>query len=150
MARLTLLPSAIIKTAAADNVTAMENLDRECRSYLLPGVASAACFRKMYDVIGYSTDGNAKHIALEWLDTTLAEVEYLPSIRTYALIETCLRVALNSCVVLASQKHVNTGIVSGLEDFTSVDQSRLQTCKYPTFWNRGGPSCRQSRRFGAW
>ncbi|CAP97567.1 hypothetical protein PCH_Pc22g02790 [Penicillium rubens Wisconsin 54-1255] len=37
-----------------------------------PLVASAQCFRKMYDMIDEST------IALEWLDTTLAELKYCP------------------------------------------------------------------------
>ena len=61
--RLTLLFRALIKGASPDNATAAENLDREYQSYCLPGVASAACFRKLYDVI--RVRGSETCIALE-------------------------------------------------------------------------------------
>ena len=61
---------AIIKKASPDNEAATENLDRERQSYLFPSVASATCFRQMYDVI------NSHTIALEWLDTTFADMKY--------------------------------------------------------------------------
>lgn len=50
-------------------------------------------------------------IALEWLDTTLAEVEYKPNTHVYSLIMSVLRAALTSCLVLENQKHVNTGMI---------------------------------------
>lgn len=78
-------------------------MDRERRTYELPGIASDQCFRKLYDVIDDNT------LALEWLDTTLAEVKYQPDMRTYCLIVTLLRAALSSCVVLEGHKYVNTG-----------------------------------------
>lgn len=62
----------------------------------------------MYDVVDNST------IALEWLDTTLAEVKYQPDIYTYSLIMTVLRAVLTSCIVLESYKCVNTGRVPTL------------------------------------
>lgn len=117
--RPTLPPRAIIKVASPDNSTTMENLNRERRSYLLPGVASAACFRKLYDVIDNGT------IALEWLDTALAEVKCQPNMRTYVLIKTCLRAVLTSCVILDDQKYVNTGTAPGSEELASADQPRL-------------------------
>lgn len=86
----------------------MENLNRECWSYRLPGVASAACFRELYDVI--ATVGSEMYIALEWLETTLAQLKYLPNMRSYAIIKTFLKAALSSCVILEIQKHVNTGM----------------------------------------
>lgn len=100
-------PRAIIKAASPDDTTAIGNLDRERWSYRLPAVSSATCFRQMYDVIDNST------IALEWLDTTLAEVKYKLDMRTYAVIKTFLSAALASCVVLDGQKCVNTGAVLG-------------------------------------
>ena len=104
--RLSLLPSrAFIKVALSSNATAMMNLDHERQTYGLPGVASSECFRKIYDVIDNST------IALEWLDTTLAEVKYQPEMRIYSLIRTCLRAALMSCDVLEGHNCVNTGRV---------------------------------------
>jgi hypothetical protein len=69
----------------------------------------------MYDVIDNNT------IALEWLDTTLQEVEYQPDMRTYSLIMTILRAALHSCVVLERHKYVNTGRVSVLGELASVN-----------------------------
>ncbi|KAJ9217141.1 hypothetical protein DTO166G4_1196 [Paecilomyces variotii] len=100
---------AIIKAAPPGNATARENLDRERSTYHLPGVASAVCFRKMYDaMIDDGTDGSVTYIALEWLDTTLAEVKYQPDSLTYALIKTVLKATLTSCVVLEDQKRVNT------------------------------------------
>lgn len=81
----------------------MKNIDRERRTHRLPSVASAKCFRKMYDVIDNST------IALEWLDTTLAEVKYQPDMRTYSLIKIFIRAAFTSCVILEGYNCVNTG-----------------------------------------
>ncbi|KAJ5868717.1 hypothetical protein N7534_003270 [Penicillium rubens] len=67
-----------------------------------PLVASAQCFRKMYDMIDEST------IALEWLDTTLAELKYCPDMRIGSLIRSFLRAALTSCVVLENYEYMNT------------------------------------------
>jgi hypothetical protein len=55
-------------------------------------------------------DGTGMYMALEWLDTTLAEVKYLPNMLIYAIIKSFLRAALSSCIVLENQKCVNTGI----------------------------------------
>ncbi|KAF1841096.1 uncharacterized protein K460DRAFT_398954 [Cucurbitaria berberidis CBS 394.84] len=98
---------AIIKAASPDDAYSGLSLDREIWSYRLPGVYSAACFRQLYDVIDKST------IALEWLDTTLAEVKYQPDMRTFVLIKTFLNAALDSCVILADQKCVNTVYPAG-------------------------------------
>lgn len=57
----------------------------------------------MYDEIDSST------IALEWLDTTLAEVKYQSSMRIYSLVVAVMRAALTSCVVLEGYGCVNTG-----------------------------------------
>lgn len=65
----------------------MEDLDRERQTYSLPGVAEAACFRKIYDVIHNSTNGSETYLALEWLDTTLAGLKYAPNAHTYTIIE---------------------------------------------------------------
>lgn len=89
-------------------------MDRGHDTYRLPGVASAECFRKMYDVIDDNT------IALEWLDTTLAEVKYQPDMCTYSLIMKCLRASLTSCVILESYSCVNTGRVYGSKDFLGI------------------------------
>ncbi|KAI1502223.1 hypothetical protein F5X99DRAFT_408402 [Biscogniauxia marginata] len=96
--RLTLLPRAIIKTVSPSDAIAKDHLDHERQIYLLPDVGSTPCFRQIYDVIDNNT------VALEWLDTTLAEVRYQPDRRTYALIKTALRAALTSYVVLERQK----------------------------------------------
>lgn len=116
---LTLLTRALIKVVLPSDEIATKNMQREVLTYRLPGVASAKCFRKMYDVIDDST------IALEWLDTTLAEVEYHPDMRIYSLIKTFLRAAFTSCVVLESHKHVNIGRMSSLEELVFANYSRL-------------------------
>ena len=85
-------------------------MQREVLTYRLPSVASAKCFRKMYDVIDDST------IALEWLDTTLVEVEYYPNIRIYSLINTFLRAAFTSCIVLEDYKYINISRMSSLKE----------------------------------
>ncbi|PWY91601.1 hypothetical protein BO94DRAFT_555414 [Aspergillus sclerotioniger CBS 115572] len=77
---------AIIKVADAKS---MKCMTREQQVYHFPGVASAECFRKMYDVI----DDN---------------VRYQPDQDTDALIMSFLRATLTSCVVLESHQHVNT------------------------------------------
>ncbi|KAH7351217.1 kinase-like domain-containing protein [Rhexocercosporidium sp. MPI-PUGE-AT-0058] len=97
---------AFIKGASISDTNATENLERECRSYRLPGVASAVCFRKMYDVI--DTCGSEKYIASEWLETTLTQLKYLPNMRTYAIIEVILKAVLHSCIILEILKYVNT------------------------------------------
>lgn len=56
------------------------------------------------------THDSEMYIALEWLDTTLAQLKYLPNMRTYAIIATFLKAVLESCVVLEIQKYVNTGM----------------------------------------
>ncbi|KAF2260207.1 hypothetical protein CC78DRAFT_585097 [Lojkania enalia] len=104
---------AFIKAASPSDATSVENLERERQSYLLPGVASAACFRKLYDVFDNSMDGTGMYLALEWLDTTLAEVKYLSDVLTYTIIESFLRAALSSFIVLENQKCVNTVFPTG-------------------------------------
>lgn len=94
-------------------------MNRELRTYRLPGVTSTECFRKLHDVIDNST------IALEWLDTTLAEVKYEPDMCTYSLIRSVLRAVLNSCVTLQGHKYVNTGRATALEELVFADYPRL-------------------------
>lgn len=120
--RLTQSSRAMIKTVSPEDTSAKENLYRELASYLLPGVGSAACFRKIYDTFDHPT------VAAEWLDTTLAKVDYQPDMHTYALIKSCLKAALASSDILDCQRHVNTGAVSSLRESSSAYQSRLQTC----------------------
>ncbi|KAE8338357.1 hypothetical protein BDV24DRAFT_176801 [Aspergillus arachidicola] len=106
---------AVIKVASPGDAIAKENMDRECQTYHLPDINSAACFREMYDVIESST------IALEWRDTTLAEVKYQSHMHIYSLIAAVLRAALTSCVLLEGHQHVNTDLkpanilLSGIE-----------------------------------
>lgn len=63
----------------------------------------------MYDVIDNHT------LALEWLDSTLADVKYQPDMRTYAIIKAVLKETLTSCVVLDCQQYVNTGKITNSE-----------------------------------
>lgn len=96
----------MIKKVLPDVEHAAENLDRERQNYLnlLPGIASSTCFRRLYDVI----DGHT--IALEWLDQTLADINYQPNAGIYDIIKAVLEAALTSCVFLDTHQYVNTGI----------------------------------------
>lgn len=90
----------------------------ELACYRLPKVTSTPCFRRMYDVIDDST------IALEWLDNTLLEVEYHPTLENYILIKEVLRAALTSCIILGDQGFVNMGMLpleSSLEKLALAD-----------------------------
>ncbi|PYH46601.1 uncharacterized protein BP01DRAFT_338092 [Aspergillus saccharolyticus JOP 1030-1] len=93
---------ASIKVASPSDPISVQNLAREYQVYCLPAIASAKCFRTFYDLIDNKT------IALEWLDTTLAEVEYQPTTYIYSLISEVLRALLQSCVILEALGFVNT------------------------------------------
>ena len=94
---------AVIKRVGSEDEIARLNLNRERQTYQLPDVASAECFRRIYDVIDTNT------IALEWLDTTLAGLSYQPNASTYAILKKVLWAALTSCDILDGQGYVNTG-----------------------------------------
>ncbi|KAK2748459.1 hypothetical protein FQN55_004399 [Onygenales sp. PD_40] len=123
---------AFIKTAAPNDQHAKENLKRECESYLIPSIASGACFRKMYDVIGDPMNigngdgGSVPYTAFEWLETTLADVQYRPSMSNYAIIRAVVKTVLRSCIILADRELVNTGRQPDLEGLASANQLRLQ------------------------
>jgi len=119
LSRLTFPSRAFVKAASPDDGTAMENMKRELQTYNLPGVASTECFRKMYDVIDNRT------IALEWLDITLAGMEYKPDKYTYSLIASVLRATLTSCVVLGGHGYVNTGRSPVVQELAVADNPRL-------------------------
>ncbi|OAX80394.1 serine/threonine protein kinase [Emergomyces africanus] len=118
---------AFIKTAAPDDLRAKENLKREYESYLLPSIASGECFRKMYEVIGDPLNigngdgGSMQYVAFEWLETTLAHMQYRPGIRIYAIIKAVVKTVLRSCIILADRELVNTDykpaniLLSGVE-----------------------------------
>ncbi|KAL6705598.1 hypothetical protein ACN47E_006545 [Coniothyrium glycines] len=101
---------SFIKGASNDNTIAMEDLNRECQSYLLPGIATPSCFRKLYDVVDTVSEAAAsdRYMALEWLETTLAQVKYQPGKDIDVLVEKVLSATLHSCVVLDGYGLVNT------------------------------------------
>ncbi|OJD12621.1 hypothetical protein ACJ73_09319 [Blastomyces percursus] len=101
---------AFIKTAAPNDPHAKENLKRERENYLLPSIASGACFRKMYDAIGDPTNignsdgGGISYAAFEWLETTLADMEYRPGKCKYAIAKAIIETVLRSCIILAKEE----------------------------------------------
>ncbi|RMD44479.1 hypothetical protein DV735_g752, partial [Chaetothyriales sp. CBS 134920] len=82
---------ALIKTADNERGFSKENLDRELQNYRSPNIATAACFRKLYDAI---SPDDTLVLALEWLDTTLAELQFQHDRDSYAVIEAFLDAAL--------------------------------------------------------
>ncbi|KAI2642927.1 hypothetical protein GGS21DRAFT_544959 [Xylaria nigripes] len=98
---------AIIKMVPPGDEGARASLECERALYQLPEVRNSSCFRKMYD------DVNEDIIALEWLDTTLADVKWNPfHMNSYRIIKEVLKAALESCVILTHLGLVNTGINS--------------------------------------
>lgn len=91
-----------------DDERGVRGITREQQAYSLPGIASATCFREMYDTIDSHT------IALEWLESTMQDIKYQPTAHIYALLKTVLKQTLTACDFLARQKYVNTGIVPNL------------------------------------
>ena len=65
---------------------AKENSDRERETYLLDSVSSATCIRKMYEIVASDPDDGENFMALEWLDTTLAQLKYRTQPKSHALI----------------------------------------------------------------
>lgn len=101
-------PRAIIKAASPDDELNVEALGREKKTYRLPGVSSAPCYRKIYDEIDDNT------VALEWLDGTLQDLKYQPQSLIYAIIKASMRASLASAAVIERQEYVNTGTVPAL------------------------------------
>lgn len=89
---------AVIKEASSKHTSTMTDLAREKQTYRLPGIASAACVRKMYDAI------DEKTVALEWLDSTLQDIKYQPTMHTYTLIKESMKSALSCAAILDSHK----------------------------------------------
>lgn len=77
-------------------------------------MASAVCFREIYDVT-IDDDTGALYLALEWWDITLPEIKYCLDSVIYILIREVLKAILNSCVILDAEGCVNTGMLYELE-----------------------------------
>ncbi|KAL1614354.1 hypothetical protein SLS56_012127 [Neofusicoccum ribis] len=104
---------AVIKYAPSGKEVARENLKREWETYSHPSIASSACFRKLYDLIGdptaFENDTSASPcLALEWLDSTFADA--LPELnrRTYILITAIVETIMTSCISFGEVGLVNT------------------------------------------
>ncbi|RAK96467.1 kinase-like protein [Aspergillus ibericus CBS 121593] len=98
------ISEAMIKIVSTSHPEDMESMRCEVGVYGYPNVATADCFRRLYEVLDNRT------MVFEWLDTTLAEVPFQPTPDCYALILAVLRAALRSCVHLESHRRVNADI----------------------------------------
>lgn len=97
----------------------MDNMNCKLQTYRLPDVTSTKCFRKLYDVFDNAT------IAVEWLDTILAEVKYQPDMCTYSLIKSVIRAVLDYCVTLEGHKYVSKGRAIALKELALAKYPRL-------------------------
>ncbi|CAG7942042.1 unnamed protein product, partial [Penicillium nalgiovense] len=101
-------------------------MQREVLTYRLPDVASAECFRKMYDIID---------------DSTLAEVKYCPNMHIYSLAKSFLRAAFTSCVVLENYEYVNTDYKPANILLSGIRTDRV-IAKVVVGWGGGGGGVR--------
>lgn len=74
-------------------------------------------------------------VAFEWLETTLAGVQYQPGIHNYAIVKTTVETVLTSYIILAISQLVNTGRTPDLERLAFTDQLRLQSCQHLALWH---------------
>ncbi|KAI1120585.1 kinase-like domain-containing protein [Nemania abortiva] len=107
---------AVIKTALPNDDVAQQNLRREYDTYRLLEVANSPYFRKMYDGIdnpnNFDTDATetTSFLALEWLDSTLADLRYTDVMFNYSIMKAVIDTMLSSSGVLDGQVRVNTDI----------------------------------------
>ncbi|CAG8942341.1 unnamed protein product [Penicillium nalgiovense] len=113
---------SLIKVALPGDEIATKNMQREVLTYRLPDVASAECFRKMYDIID---------------DSTLAEVKYCPNMHIYSLAKSFLRAAFTSCVVLENYEYVNTDYKPANILLSGIRTDRV-IAKVVVGWGGGG------------
>ncbi|CAG8876099.1 unnamed protein product [Penicillium nalgiovense] len=117
---------SLIKVALPGDEIATKNMQREVLTYRLPDVASAECFRKMYDIID---------------DSTLAEVKYCPNMHIYSLAKSFLRAAFTSCVVLENYEYVNTDYKPANILLSGIRTDRV-IAKVVVGWGGGGGGLR--------
>lgn len=90
-------------------------------TYSHPSIASSACFRKLYDLIGdpiaFNNDTSATPcLALEWLDSTFADADVLLEFdrRIYILVIAIVETIMTSCISFGEVGLVNIGNSSTL------------------------------------
>ena len=109
--KLRQLSRAVIKTALPDNRDAVACLKREQETYRLPSVQSSSYFRRLYEVIRNS-DGDSEsppYLVLEWMDTTLRDLDYEPHTNGHNFFKTIMETVLSSIVILIKHNLVNAG-----------------------------------------
>ncbi|KAF2453077.1 kinase-like domain-containing protein [Lineolata rhizophorae] len=107
---------AVIKTALPSDGDAQQNLKREYDTYCLPEVANSPYFREMYDGIDnpHNSDTDATEttsfLALEWLDSTLADLRYADVVFNYNIMKVIIENMLSSSDVLDQLSLINLDI----------------------------------------
>ncbi|KAH9894621.1 kinase-like domain-containing protein [Xylariomycetidae sp. FL2044] len=101
---------AVIKTALPDDKNGKKNLIREYDTYCLPEVARSPHFRELYDRIENPHTETTPFLALEWLDSTLRDVEYADVMLNYSFMKALIDTMLSSCDALDRHDRINTDI----------------------------------------
>ncbi|KAI4117973.1 MAG: hypothetical protein LQ338_007476, partial [Usnochroma carphineum] len=108
--------SAAVKCAPPDKKYARRDMKREYEAYRVHKIASNPSFRQFYEIIGDpgdlddDTGGTTPCLALQWLDTTFADVP-VPlklDMRSHILIKDIIETLMLSFVSLGQAKAINT------------------------------------------
>ena len=103
---------AVVKTADVKDQVQRECLLREYNNYRRPCIASSKNFRKMYDTVGDQTSWTAQKpfcLALEWIDTTLADLPFESHIQSPVLVARILKTLLGGFGELEREHLVYSG-----------------------------------------
>jgi serine/threonine protein kinase len=104
---------AVVKTADVNNKVQRECLLREYNNHRRPRIASSQNFRKIFDTINDHTSWTAQKpfcLALEWMDTTLADISTDSHIENPVLIASILKTVLGGFGELEREHLVYTGM----------------------------------------
>lgn len=112
--KLTPQNRAAIKCAPPGKEYARWDLIREYEAYCVDKIASNHYFREFYDVVGDpkgfddETHDATPRLALEWMNTTFADVLLKPDIRSHVLIKHIIHTLMLSYICLGQAKIINT------------------------------------------
>lgn len=130
------LARAVVKTADVNDKVQRECLLREYNNHRRPRIASSKHFRKIFDTIDDQTSWTAQKpfcLALEWMDTTLADIPTESHIENPVLIASLFKTVLGGFGELEQEHIVYTGTPFAPWRYPLqagyTKHSRLETCE---------------------
>ena len=132
---------AVVKTADVNNRVQRECLLREYNNYRRPSIASSKNFRKIYDTVNDQTSWTAQKpfcLALEWMDTTLADIPSESHIQSPVLVASILKTVLGGFGELEREHLIYSGTPFALRSYhlhiLYTKHSRLETFEHSHLW----------------